>query len=349
MKKQNSLIIQKYFKYVSLYLSSGHSIDDSFKIALKKIKDKRISKYFTDFVESLREGKSIDDVLATLLKQGIVDSTVYALILVGQKSANLPLSLMEISKYLEKNNGFKKSLVGSMIYPAVVIVSASLSVLYIVYAVLPKILPIFKSLKAPLPKTTEYLLYLTDILSKYCLIYFVAISFILAIVSVIYMYNENIRKTLHFYVYLVPVFGRVMFLRDMRNLSLCLGTLLKSNMSIVDSFEVGISFTKNLHIRDALLDIKAKISSGQNLSSAITEKHLLANEFKDFATLGEATGTIAESFLDLSNISMHEYEDEVNKISKLVEPVALLISAGLVLTVALSVISPMYMLVNYVN
>ncbi len=349
MKKQNSLIIQKYFKYVSLYLSSGHSIDDSFRIALKKIKDRRVCRHFTDFVESLREGKSIDDVLEALLKQGIIDSTVYALILVGHKSANLPLSLMEISKYLEKNNSFKKSLVGSMIYPAVVIVSASLSVLYIVYIVLPKILPIFKSLKAPLPKTTEYLLHFTSLLSKYGLIYFVAVIFVMAIVLVIYMYNENLRKTLHFYVYLIPVLGKVIFLCDMRNLSLCLGTLLKSNMSIVDSFEVGISFTKNLHIKGALLDIKAGISSGQNLSSAITEKHLLANEFKDFATLGEATGTMAESFLDLSNISMYEYEDEVNKISKLVEPIALLISAGLVLTVALSVISPMYMLVNYVN
>jgi len=65
--------------------------------------------------------------------------------------------------------------------------------------------------------------------------------------------------------------------------------------------------------------------------------------------VGERTGKLAESLLDLGNFFEEEVDNLAKNISTIVEPVMLVIIAAIVAFLALSIISPIYQLTGSIH
>jgi type II secretory pathway component PulF len=349
MNRTTQEIMQKYFKYTALYLSSGRGIDESFEMALSKVSNITIKKHLSQLVYRLREGQDIKDSLGHLLKKQIIDSTIYSFVLIGQRTSSLSSMLMNISLYLNKKLSFKKSLLGSILYPAVVLLSSVLSVFYIVNIILPKIVPLFSSLRAPLPPSTVALLDISNIISTYFFHFLAFIIFSSSILFFMHSHFDKFRFYIHKHIYNLPIVGSVILAREIRDMCLCIGSLMKSGIGPVDCIETYLSLATNSYIKYGMSIAKDGVMVGKNISDSIPTDHLLSKHIVDFINLGESTGTLAQAFMDLADIASFEYEDHTSRLSKVAEPMALIFSAGIVLVVALSVISPMYLLVQYVN
>ncbi|HEY1037350.1 MAG TPA: type II secretion system F family protein [Candidatus Paceibacterota bacterium] len=345
----NKLSLKKYFKYVSLYLASGRTADESFGLSLARISDKKFRAGFSDFIASMREGVSVDASLDRLLDSRIIDSTIYSLILLGYKTGNLKEYVRQACSYIEKSQSFKKRLVGALAYPAVVLAASMGSVTYIANVVLPKVVPVFESLKAPVPAITRLLLEGINLISAYGLGAFASVAGLCSALFIAYTRSTELNLFVHRNVYNIPFLGRLVALSHVHGISLGIGTLLAAQVAISDAFEVAAHSSSNSHVKEGLSLIRSHFEEGKPFSELDLKSNVFDREICDSLALGESTGTMPQAFLDLSEFSRQEYEDVLGSVSALVEPAALVVSALLVGIVALSVISPMYSLVQHVN
>ncbi len=345
----NKLLLQKYFKYVSLYLASSRSPDEAFELALAKVKDKKFGKAFGVFVESVKSGKDIDACVRALLAARAIDGTLYSLIILGYKTGALQEHVQYGYQYLDKNLLFKKKIAGALAYPAVVLSASFLSVIYISYAVMPKVVPVFASLKAPLPLSTRFLLSASEYVAEYGFACALGISACSVGLFLIYGRHPGFRDFVQRNQYRAPLLGSLFSLSDVQRISLSVGTLLRAQVPVTDALTITSDACHNAHLENGLNFIRRHFEEGKSLSELKVESRVINQDFCDALVLGESTGSMPQALLDLSELSRQEYEDQLKKISSMTEPLALVVSAVLVSAVALSVISPMYSLVQHVN
>jgi len=91
-----------------------------------------------------------------------VFSKVYSTaILAGEKSGNLSGVLEYYIAYQKVSTGVRKKIIATLVYPALLIVMATVIVSYLVTAVIPKFAMLYQDLNVKLPGPTRLLIALT--------------------------------------------------------------------------------------------------------------------------------------------------------------------------------------------
>lgn len=88
-----------------------------------------------------------------------------------------------------------------------------------------------------------------------------------------------------------------------------LGVMLSAGLSLVKSFDILASQAKNQELKKALLDIKNRISRGENFSDALSfYPNIFSDLFVNMIRVGEESGTLDEVFGVLSLQLQKEHE-----------------------------------------
>ncbi len=102
-------------------------------------------------------------------------------------------------------------------------------------------------------------------------------------------------------------------------------------------------------MREALYRVKHKIESGKKLSESVEQERYFEHEWAHMLSVGEATGSLPSVFNDLASFYEKQFSERLLILARWSEPLSLLISAVVILIVALSVLQPMYSIIQYIN
>src|ERR1700732_1125540 len=108
--------------------------------------------------DRVREGKSLSEAID---EAGVFSKVYSTAILAGEKSGNLSGVLEYYIAYQKVTSGVRKKILATLVYPALLIVMATVIVSYLVTAVIPKFATLYKDLNVPLPAPTRFLIALT--------------------------------------------------------------------------------------------------------------------------------------------------------------------------------------------
>src|ERR1700676_223507 len=108
--------------------------------------------------DRVREGKSLSEAVE---EAGVFSKVYSTAILAGEKSGNLSGVLDYYITYQRVSTGVRKKIVATLVYPALLIVVATVIVSYLVTAVVPKFALLYQDLGVELPASTKLLMALT--------------------------------------------------------------------------------------------------------------------------------------------------------------------------------------------
>lgn len=119
-----------------------------------------------------------------------------------------------------------------------------------------------------------------------------------------------------------------------------------ANRTLYDSCESAISVCNNSRYRLQLSKIPEHIAGGGRLSEIMKKCSIFP--VIDYGIIGasERSGTLQQSFNDLADKHEKGYELSIVSLSAAIEPFLLIISAGIVGTIALAVLLPMYKIIG---
>ncbi len=341
--------IRLFFKQIHLYLSANIDILSSFRLAKKRQKNKKVLGIFELVEQQLTIGKSVTDSMEILLERGYIDSVCFSVISNAEKSGNLAVAFGTVFEYMENTAKAKGEIISSLSYPLIIIFSAFILILALVTTIFPKIMPLFASMHVKIPMATRVIVEISNFLSKNALVILVGATIIFVAIFSAYKFSNSFRSRFQKFTLKIPFLGKLFVTKELRRIAYSYSLLLTGGIPILECITLTNKNCSWLYIQDIFKRLAQGVGAGKRLSDVFLEYDIFEGEWNDLVFVGESTGTLPKSFLDISTIQSALIKDCIENVSKWSEPIALVGVAFVTLIVALSVVQPMYAIIQNVN
>lgn len=330
-------------KYLSVLLVSGLAIDDAIDVLLQGAKGS-LKKILQTLQTSVRSGNT----LASGLKQypHIFSGVFTSLIAAGESSGLLQKNIERLSDQLQKEHDLRSKIIGALIYPSVVMMSAVTVSVIIVVFVLPNITSLFSSMDVPLPITTRALLFVANIFTNHGpLVAISAITFV--VLAIIIRSMAFFHPITHWLVLHTPILGKIVKDTNLSRITRLLGTLLQSGMPISNALPITISIVKNYYYKRLFSRLLLTIGQGRTISVGLAHSEFLIPVIAfRLIKVGEETGTLGDMLVYLADFYAQEVDDATKNATTLFEPLMIIMIGLMVGVLAFSIITPIYAVIE---
>jgi type IV pilus assembly protein PilC len=253
----------------------------------------------------------------------------------GEESGSLSQSLAIVGEELEKSYELRRKIRGALMYPSIILgVMLAIGVLMFMF-VLPKLTATFKDFNVELPVTTRAINWLVVLIG------------VMALVAAFLAFARSAvgHRVIDRLVLKLPLTGLIAIEINCARAARTLSSLLSSGVDAVAALKITGDVVQNVHYKKMLLDTAESIQKGASLESLFSAREDLYPSFvSEMIGVGEETGTLSKSLLEVASFYEGEVSDKTKDMSTVIEPV-LMVAIGVgVGFFALAMISPIYSL-----
>ena len=300
-------------------------------------------------IETVIRRASGGDTLSTAFRRttGVFPRMFADMIAVGERTGNLPEVLERLSIFYEREAKMRGDIRQALSYPVVVFGFALVAIAVILFVVLPIFADLFEEAGADLPRITQVILGIRNTLVRYYLI--IVPSLILgAVFFARWMKTEAGRMTMDGVILRLPVVGallsRIIFARFARTL----GLLHASGISLGESLANCERIVGNRVVARDITRARQRMQLGEGLAEPLRESKTFPPMLVEMIAVGEETGDLDKVLNQISGFYEQEVEQAVATISSLLEPIIMVFLAGVVAIILMSVMLPLFHMVNVV-
>ena len=330
-------------RYLSVTINSGLSLGDAFDLIVEGSSNPTVKKVLTDISYSLRKGHSLYDGFSKYPQH--FDSVFLSMIKAGETSGTVGESFDSLSKQLKQEDSLRKKVFSSLLYPIIIVVLMFAVGLIMFTFVLPRVGKVFLNLKMEIPLTTKLLLQTSLFVEKRIWLLFVGL---LTVFTTLFFFAKSSRGKNFFssLVLKLPIIKKIYLYYSLVRFNQNLSYLLKSGVPIGESLEISsrtLSFFKNAGL---IKSFNEKISQGVSLSNVLAETKLFPQLMTSMIAVGEKTGTLDKTLIEISSFYQDEVEDSLKNFMTVLEPVLMIFVGIAVGFMILTFISPIYSLIG---
>ena len=147
----------------------------------------------------------------------------------------------------------------------------------------------------------------------------------------------------------VPLFGSLFRKLYVSRFARTAEMMLATGVPMLDSVKIAIDATSNTVIEGEYSKSLEIIKGGKALSESLKDRNYMLPLVPQMASIGEESGKIDEMLGKAAQVYENELDEQVNAISTMIEPILMVIMAGLIGVVVGGTLLPIYSLVNSVS
>lgn len=261
------------------------------------------------------------------------------------KSGETTGKLDEVLNYLadeqEKDYELMSKIKGAMIYPAFIIMSLLAVGMLMMVFVIPKLTMILQESGAPLPWTTQTLIFTSDFLVNYW--WLVLVALVVTVVGVRIAINvpmgryiwDNMKIRLPL---VGGIFRRIYIVRFTRSMT----TLISGGVDIITSLRVVSDVVGNAVYKRMINRTIREVEDGNSITSVFREEKLMPPMVVQMITIGEETGQMAFVLGKLTDFFSREVKASVDGLVTVIEPLIMIVMGLAVGVMVTAVMMPMY-------
>jgi len=289
--------------------------------------------------QQVREGSSLSSALR-LVSPSFGD-LFCNLVSAGELSGSLPQLLRRQATFLVTMDDLRKKVVSALIYPAMIFfLGIGLIFLFMTYLV-PQLTSLFQKTGKDLPLVTRLLIQTSDFFSHYWW------AIIGAVAVMVFGFLQFIRMPLgrtwwHTTQLQLPLFGSVLRRRYYAQFSQTMANLIANGIPLLNSLRLMTSATGNVHLRSLTERVVEMVGEGGSLSRALQRVGGFPPLFIDMIAVGEQTGDLAQALERIGRRYDKELNISIQRLTSLIQPVVILVMAGMVGLIAYSIINGIF-------
>lgn len=333
-----------FFSNFSTLLGAGISILEAVD-SLRSDAKGPTKKILDTMHEDLLSGKNVSVSFSRFPK--VFSPVMVSVMKAAEEGGNLAVTLKDLRKQLMKEIEFRDKVRSALMYPAVVVVVMLGIFLLILVEAIPRIATVFTNLHMQLPLPTRILISLSNILLHDTL--FVVGGTIILISILLLLIKKRPAWALSIF-YKLPIVSDLILQIDLTQFSRNVSLLLHSGVTITSALELSSSSVVRPDVAHAIAYAHARVSSGEDLSSALKKyKRLFPSVMVKIIEAGEQTGTLDTSLQDICEFLEYKVTNSLKTLTTLLEPILLVVVGIVVGSLMLSIIGPIYNLIGQVS
>lgn len=336
-----------FTKNLSGMIRAGLSLSRALSVLQKQTKNSALNKILTSLNSDISSGETFSSGL--LKFPNIFSKLFVSMTRAGEESGNLSGALSDIGINLEKTHSLTKKVHGALIYPGVIL-SAMVIIGVLMFAfVVPTLASTFKELGVVLPTSTRIIIWFGNFFSNNLISTFVGI---LGIVFGFYSFlrAKFMSKYVDFIVIRLPIIGNLAKELNTARTARTVSSLLLSGVSIVRAVEIAEDVVQNIYYKKVLNDTKKAIEKGASFSKIFEQNsNLYPIMMSEMIQVGEETGKLSDMLLQIALFYEEEIENKTKNLSTIIEPLLMIIIGSGVGFFAISMISPLYSVLDNIK
>ena len=334
-----------FTRQLATLINAGLPLAQSLHTLSDQTNNKRLVSITNDIITSVEGGSSLSVAFG---KHPEVFNDVYiALITAGEASGTLDEAMERIANQQEKDAELLGKVRGAMVYPAIVLVVIMGVIAFMLLTIVPQIELLYRDLKKELPFITAAMVAISNFLITFWWLV------LLLLIAAIYFTKRYVgtpagRMTYDNLKLNVPLFGKMFRKLYMARFARTGQTLMASGVQMLEMLRIAARAVNNVVVSDAILRAADKVKGGKALSQALKSEKYVLTLVPQMIAIGEQSGGIDKMMGKAATYYENELDTTIRSISTAIEPILMVVLAGVAGIMVGAILLPVYGLVGNV-
>jgi type IV pilus assembly protein PilC len=260
----------------------------------------------------------------------------------GETGGVLDDVLNRLAKLLEDLVKLQSQIKSAMAYPVTVGIFAVAVFFAMTIFLIPVFAGIFKDLDVELPALTQFMLFLSSVMRSWLILIPIGVIAIVTFLFRQYYKTPMGRLQIDGFFLKMPLFGDLNRKLTVARFCRVFGTLTASGVSVLKCLEIVIKIVGNQVVANAIEEIKTEIQQGGMITIAMQKTSIFPSLAIQMISIGEETGELDEMMSKVADFYENEVEQAIKALTSLIEPLMMVLIAGIVGVTLLSMYLPMF-------
>lgn len=328
-------------------IEAGLPLSRALSVLARQAKNKNFKAIIEGIIAEVDKGTTFADGLRKYPK--VFPPIFVSMVHAGEQSGTLAESLKVTASQMDSAYTLTKRIRGALMYPAVIVSAMVIIAILMLIFVIPTLLKTFTDLNVALPPATQFVLLVSNLFQHDGLLVLLVAAVVFG--SLYWWSSKPSGKSFfHKAMMKIPVIGGLVQEVNAARTARTMSSLLSAGVDVVESMSITADVVQNVHFRKVMVQAAESIKKGGLLSTTFAENtKLYPVFFSEMVSVGEETGKTGEMLLGVAKYYEDDVEQKTKDMSTIIEPFLILVIGAAVGFFAVSMIQPMYSLVNAIH
>jgi len=332
-------LLTQFTRQLSTLVDAGLPILRALRILEQQQKPGMLRVAIRLVAEDVESGSTLSEAMARHPKA--FDALYTNMVRAGELGGVLDIILQRLADFMEKSQALKRKVITAMIYPVAVITFALLIVTGLLWKVVPKFAGIFEDMNTELPGVTKALLQLSDAVAGGGWIILLGLPVAVYALTKLLKTSPGGRYSLDKFKLGLPIMGTIVNKSTVARFSRTLGTLLTAGVPILEAINITRDTSGNEVFARALGRVHDGIREGDSFAEPLRQAKIVDPMVVNMIDVGEETGELDKMLTKVADTYDEEVETLVDGMTKMIEPLMVMILGGIVGFIVVALFMPM--------
>lgn len=323
---------------LGVLLEAGFPLEKSLSIQSELTEKKALKDIVDEILSHVRNGKSFSDALSRF--PSIFPAFYVNMVRAGEAGGFLEDTISKMTAYLENTQTMKDDVQSALIYPVILVVVGSGTIIILLTFVVPMFTQIFADMEAALPLPTKILL----VVSNWFRNFWWAFLLLLAgafVTARAYLKSEQGKRWWDNFRFKLPVIGKLFKEIIVSRFARTLGTLLASGVPILNSLQIVGGALGSEKMSGIIASVRESVRKGRGISEPLRNNDIFPTLAVHMVTIGEDTGKLDHMLIKIAERFDIEVKITTKRLLTLFGPILILAMGVIVTFILISILLAM--------
>lgn len=320
---------------LAVLLRAGLPLDRSLKVLIEMAVAPSMGALLADVLKAVKDGKPLS--LALEPYADLFGRFYISMVRSGEASGEMSAVLDRLVAHLDEARANRDSVLSALLYPAILLFVALLSVVVMLAFVVPQFESLFNDLGDSLPALTRAVLASADFIQAWFWVLACVIGGGVLWLRA-WLRSAAGRRRWHRRLLSIPLLGNIVFEFEMARFARTLGTLLGNGVPLLGAITIAIETVGNVVLAAALRELPAAVKGGQRISVALAGSERFTPMVIQMIRVGEESGALDKMMLELARVFDDHVQAGVKRSLTLLEPVLILTMGALIAVIIIAIL-----------
>ena len=326
-------------RQIATLSGAGTPLDQALAAVSRQTEKPKIQSLILSVRAKVLEGHTFASALKDYPK--VFPEIYQATVSAGEQSGHLDAVLERLADYTEERQVANATIKKALIYPSMLVFASILIVAFLLAYVVPQVVQVFEGMDQALPPLTVALLATSAFVREWGLL----VAIVLIVLFLLFrhaMKGEAFKARVHGFYLKIPMVRKLIRGHNTAQFARTLSILSASGVPVLEALDISAQVITSRPMRNAVDTAASQVREGVTLSSALERTGFFPPMMLHLVASGDASGKLD---MMLEKAATHQ-ERELNSFLSiflgLLEPVVILIMGGVVLTIVLGILLPIF-------
>ena len=292
-----------------------------------------------DVIEQLERGRNLSTAMHQHPK--VFTQLFISVVHVGENTGQLDLAFLQLAEYLEREQETRKQIKAATRYPTFVVIALVIALVIMNIFVIPIFAGMFSKFGSELPAMTRLLMSMSDFfITKW---HYMLLSIgILVFMLYRYLQTRSGRFKWDRLKLKIPIVGSIIERSLLGRFARSFAMMLKAGVPLTTALNLVADAVSNQFMASKVIEMRRSIERGENLTRVANMSGLFTPLVMQMISVGEETGRVDELLEETAGYYEREVDYDLKSLTSKIEPILIVIVAGMVLVLALGIFTPMW-------